>query len=369
MTLRCALACAAAALLAACSVSPPAGTLSAALDGQLAENAERHGIAGQAVLILRNGKTIYRGSQGLADREARTPVRPGDIFAVFSVSKLFASVLVMQLVESGKLDLRAPASRYLPDLPAGWRSITVEQFLDHVSGVPDYFDGNPDSIRPATRQAMFAELAGKPMQFETGTRTRYNQTNFIVLGAILETLYGMSYRQIVTERIVEPLGLKNTYLGKRHVPAGKLMKVYRDEDGELVPDSIIDWPEYAIVHVDLFTTIDDLGAFLGAVCQGRLVKRETLLRLWKPYRYRDGSDGSFAAGWEYGTSGASRQVGHGGGNKVAVRLVFRDSLADDSYAYVYLTNGGVEDIGSSTLIDSLRNVVSRYDHRPAGSSM
>lgn len=349
-------------LFAACGAQPPVKNLQSALDRQLAENAERHGIAGQAVLILHNGKTVYRGSHGLADREKKIAVRPDHIFPVFSVSKLFASVLVMQLVERGQVDLKAPASRYLPDLPERWRSITVDEFLNHSSGVPDYWGTDLATFRlPPTREAIFKDLAGKPMQFATGADTRYNQTNFIVLGALLETLYGKTYRQIVTERIVEPLALRHTYLGERHVPAAEVVASYRGEDGELVPDHDIDWTEYAIVHAELYTTVDDLGRFLNALCEGRLLEPETLLRLWKPHRRRDGDDSMFAAGWEHETGGSYTYIGHEGGGKVRVRLLFRDSLADDTYAYIYLTSGSAENVWSRRLVDSLMTVMARYE--------
>jgi D-alanyl-D-alanine carboxypeptidase len=340
----------------------PTGTLQQALDRKLAENAEEHGIAAQSVLVLRNGKTIYRGSHGLADRERKIPVRPDHLFPVFSVSKLFASVLIMQLVERGELDLSAPASRYLPDLPQTWRSITVAEFLNHVSGVPEYFEGEfPAIVLPPSKEGMFERLADKPMQFATGTDTRYTQTNFMVLGAILEARYRMPYRQIVTQRIVEPLALEHTYLGKSHAPAARLVKGYRGEDDELVPDYDFRWPEYAIVHAELYTTVDDLSAFLNALCQGRVVKPETLLRLWKPHTRRDGDDSFFASGWDYSKSGDYKQVGHDGGNKVRVRLLYRDSLASDTYAYIYLTTGSAENVWTSTLVESLMDVVSRYD--------
>jgi CubicO group peptidase (beta-lactamase class C family) len=269
----------------------------------------------------------------------------------------------MQLVERGELDLSAPASRYLPQLPPRWRSITVAEFLSHVSGVPEYFDGEfPAIVLPPSKEAMWKRLADKPMQFDTGTDTRYTQTNFIVLGAILEARYRMPYRQIVTQRIVEPLGLEHTYFGKGHAPAGELVKSYRGQDDELVPDHVFAWPEYAIVHAELYTTVDDLGAYLNALCEGRLVKPETLMHLWKPHTRRDGDDSFFASGWDYSTSGAYKQVGHDGGNKVRVRLLYRDSLASDTYAYIYLTTGSAENVWTSTLVESLMEVVSR--HRP-----
>jgi D-alanyl-D-alanine carboxypeptidase len=348
--------------LAACSPGAGgAGTLQSALDRQLALNAQRYGIAGQAVLILHDGKTIYRGSQGLADREASESVHPDDIFPVFSVSKLFASVLVMQMVELGQLDLRETVGHYLPDLPASWRTIKVDEVLNHVSGLPEYFDGSRTPVvTPETMEAAFAALADRPLLFAAGTSTRYTQTNFLVLEAILEAHYKMPYRKIVTDRIVEPLGLKDTYLGKGHVPEGRMVKSYIGRNDRLAADDLIDWPEYSIVHAELYTTVDDLGTFLNALCEGRLLRRETLQNAWKPHRYRGGGRGEFAAGWEYGTSGPYRYVGHDGGTKVRVRLLFDDSLTRNTYVFIYLTNGSATNVWSRTLVDSLMAITAAH---------
>jgi D-alanyl-D-alanine carboxypeptidase len=341
--------------LTACSVPTGSETLQSSIERQLSVNAQQYEIAGQAVLVLRNGKTLYRGSHGLADRELNERVQPDDIFPVFSVSKLLAIVLVMQLVEQGQLDLEAPASRYVPDLPERWRSMKVEDFLNHVSGLPEYFDASVRPIAlPATREAAFKALADKELLFATGTDTRYTQTNFLVLAAILEARYHMPYRQIAMERIVAPLGLHDTYLGRSHVPRGKVVESYIGEDRKLKRDEAIDWPEYSIVHAELYSTVDDLGSFLNALCDERLLRRETLQNSWKPYRYSGGGGlGWFASGWEYGTSGRYQHVGHDGGAKVRVRLLFDSSLAQDTYAFIYLTNGSASNVWSRTLIESL----------------
>jgi CubicO group peptidase (beta-lactamase class C family) len=348
--------------LAACSArSTEAGTLKSAIDQQLTLNAQRHGIAGQAVLILHDGKPVYRGSQGLADRETGRPVRPDDVFPVYSIAKLFASILVMQAVERGELELDRPVGHYLPLLPASWRTVKVEELLNHASGLPEYFD--PDHIAatfPETTDSVFESLADRPLPFRTGTETRYTQTNYLVLGVLLEKLHKMPYRQLVTDRILQPLGMRNTYLGNGRVPQGKVVTSYRGKDGRLEADHVINWGDYAIVHAELYTTIDDLGAFLNAVCEGRLVRRETLLRLWKPYRRRDGGTGWPASGWDYGTGSGYQQVGHDGGTKVRVRLLFRDSLAEDTYAFIYLTNGSAMNVWSSILIDSVQDLTLRY---------
>ncbi|HEY5933707.1 MAG TPA: hypothetical protein VIU61_03710, partial [Kofleriaceae bacterium] len=116
---------------------------------------------------------------------------------------------------------------------------------------------------------------------------------------------------------------------------------------------------YAIVHAELYTTIDDLATFLTAVRTGRLVKTETLLGLWQPFRLRNGNPGFWASGWDYEVRGRYKQVGHDGGAVLRATIVFDDSLATGTHTYIYLTNGSATNVWSRTLIESLMSVVAR----------
>ncbi len=116
------------------------GDLSHQLDAQLQANRERYGTAGQAVLVAHNGQVLYQGASGERDPATHTPVTVDTVFAAQSMAKLLTSTLVMQLVDQGKVDLDAPASRYVPDLPAAWQAIHVRDFLNHSSGIAEYYD-------------------------------------------------------------------------------------------------------------------------------------------------------------------------------------------------------------------------------------
>ncbi|MFN7111346.1 MAG: serine hydrolase domain-containing protein [Brevundimonas sp.] len=345
--------------LAACTGSA-APNLGAQIDAQLEANASLHGIPAQSVLVIRNGEVIYRNQIGLADIETQRAVRPDDVYAVYSVSKLFVSTLILELVDQGRVDLEAPASRYVADLPPAWRDVRIDQLLNHASGLPEYFEGGDGSGLPATRTDLFRILGAKPLDFPPGTQSRYNQTNYLVLQAVLEQLHGMPYRRIVQTRIIEPLGLREVYLGSAPAPAARRVSAYRGEDGVLVAESVVAWPDYSIAHADLFTTADDLGAFLTAVAQGRFARPQTLARLWRPYRLPNGGVTDFASGWDYGESGGYREVGHDGGVKVRVRLLFRDDLSDH-YVIVYLTNGTRDNVWTRRLIDSVQPLVLQRD--------
>jgi CubicO group peptidase (beta-lactamase class C family) len=340
-------------VLVACgSGARPSASPKDALDAQLVANAESHGVVGQAVLVYRDAEVIYRSAHGVADRETKRAVRPDDVFPVFSVAKLFASVLIMQLVERGTVELAQPIGRYLPDLPERWRAVTIAQLMSHQSGLPDYFDPENPNVFPPTVPVMIESLAGKPLQFAPGAETRYNQVNFILLGAMLENHHGKPYREIVDELIVKPLGLAHTTLGKRNAPPTRVA-FYRGHHGEIRPEPIHDWPDYAITHAELYTTLDDMGAFLQAVRTGRFVKPETWRLHWK------GSN-TWSVGWEDELNGREHRVGHDGGTVVRVRIVFTDSLATGTHTYIYLTNGSAKNVWSRTLIDSLVPIVARF---------
>lgn len=339
------------------SAQPTPADTRAALDAQLRANAQDHGIPAQAVLILHNGEVLYRNATGTTALEGGTPVTPKTVFPIFSVSKLFASTLVMQLAEEGKLDLAAPASQYVANLPPSWRGIRIDQFLSHVSGVPEYFDGD-DLSRPFPRSlnAVFAKLADVPSVSAPGLRTRYTQTNYLVIEAVLEAVTQTPYRTLVNRRIIEPLSLDETWLDIADVPKDRLVESYRAEQGRILPERAIAWPGYSVVHSGIHATLDDVGKFLSAIAQGRLVSTAGLVRFWQPYHFTNGNYGYFASGWDYGESGRWQEVGHDGGTKVRVRILF-DGHLDDHYVIVYLTDGNNDDVWSRTLVDSVQQLI------------
>lgn len=337
--------------------------LSRALARQMEVNRERYGIAGQALLVAHDGRVLFRGVDGEADVDSHERITADHVFAGYSLGKLFVSILVMQLVEQGRVDLDAPAAAYLPGLPARWRSIPVRDFLDHSSGVPEYFDSRQAQVAPADMafpadlQAVFASLADTPLQFTPGTETRYTQTNYLVLAALLAAQHGKPYPQVAEKRILRRLGLRHTWLGPAALPAQGVVTSYIGEDGHLVKDEDVPWLPYAFGHAGLYLTLDDLARFLQAVTSGELVGKATLRRLWQPRILTSGQRGWFAAGWEYGESGGYRHVGHDGGTRDRVRILFKDSLDGDVYTIAYLTNGSAANVWSRTLVGSAMAVV------------
>jgi len=351
------------------AVSTPSGTVRAAeldarISRQLHANAERYGIAGQAVLIRHNGTLLAQAVAGEADLTTHQPVTPETVFNTYSLAKLLVSALVMQRVEAGRVELDAPASRYLPDLPEAWQAITVRQFLNHASGVPEYFQYREGEVItsqgnrfPTTAAEVFKALAGAPLQFTPGTANRYAQTNYLVLTALLEAQYQQPYAQIVQDRVLRPLSMTHTSLGPATDVPHDIAIAYIGKQGALQREDDIAWPSYAYGHAALHTTVGDLDRFLMALTRGELVGRATLQQLWQPQLLDNGRRSGFSTGWEFEESGEYRFVGHDGGTRVRARIAFLDGLGGDTYSFIYLTNGSATNVWSRTLVDSTMAVV------------
>jgi len=360
------LACVAVLLIALATPSGAARAddLDTRITRQLHANAERYGIAGQSVLIRHNGALLAQAVAGEADVTTHRPVTAETVFNAYSLAKLLVSTLVMQRVEAGRVELDAPASRYLPDLPEAWQAITVRQFLNHASGVPEYFqyrDGEVITSQgnrfPATPAEVFNALAGTPLQFTPGTANRYTQTNYLVLTALLEAQFQQPYAQIVRDRVLRPLSMTHTSLGPATDARHEIAIAYIGKQGALQREDDIAWPSYAYGHAALHTTVGDLDRFLLALTRGELVGRATLQQLWQPQLLSSGQRSGFSTGWEFEESGDYRFVGHDGGTRVRARIAFTDGLAGDTYSFIYLTNGSAKNVWSRTLVDSTMAVV------------
>jgi CubicO group peptidase (beta-lactamase class C family) len=347
-----------------------AAEISDRLSRQMTINAQRYGIAGQAVLVSHNGKRLFRSVDGLADRTTRERVTEDDIFPVYSLSKLFVSTLILQLVEQGKVDLDRAASAYLPDLPPRWSHITVRQLLDHTSGLPEYFSpaqmtgtAEANASFPVSRAAVYAALADSPMPFAADAESRYTQTNYLVLSHLLEQHYGKPYPEIAAERIIDRLHLTHTFLGPEGLPKHGVVTAYIGKNDKLEKDAVVAWPRYAYGHAALYSSLGDLETFLRAVTSGELVGKPALRQFWQPRKLSNGQTGWFAGGWEAGESGGYRQVGHDGGARVRVRVLFESDLDGDVYTIIYLSSGSRRNVWTRVLVDSVMAVTAPQTFR------
>jgi CubicO group peptidase (beta-lactamase class C family) len=168
-----------------------------------------------AVLVAENGKVIFKKGYGMANMEWNIPVETDTKFRLGSITKQFTSMLVLQLVQEGKIKVEGKLTDYLPDYrkDTGDR-ITIHQLLNHTSGIPSY-TGLPNFFQEISRNPysvsdFVKKFASGDLEFEPGTKWNYNNSGYFLLGAIVERVTGKPYEQVLKERIFDPVGMKNT---------------------------------------------------------------------------------------------------------------------------------------------------------------
>lgn len=166
------------------------------------------GTVGGMVAAAQHGKLVAFHAWGQAALDPARPITPDTLFHVGSNGKYVTAIAVLQLVQAGKLTLDDPLGRHLPDLPALLAETTVYQLLHQTSGLPDYLDAVTDWSLPVSRQMVFDAV--KPGRvFAPGAAWAYSNTNYFVLGWLIEGLSGMTYADYVSARIFRPARMPN----------------------------------------------------------------------------------------------------------------------------------------------------------------
>ena len=188
-------------------------------------------IPGLSVVIIKNGEPLLKEGFGYSDVRNRVNVTPSTVFELSSNSKAFTALAILQLERDGLVNLTSPVEEYIPWLTmmyGGERvSVTVEQVMNHTSGIPF---SSIDNIRENTSDTALEEvvrtLAGIELQSMPGASYSYATINYNILGFIIETVTGQSFEAYVTENIFNPLGLRNTYMFHDDVPGEEMSKGY-----------------------------------------------------------------------------------------------------------------------------------------------
>ena len=241
------------------------------------ESLDRYEKAMTAVAIAEDGEIIYQSYNGMASIEGQMALDADTKFRVGSITKTVAAVLVMQLVEEDKLQLDTPLSDFYPEVKNA-ELITIEQLLRHRSGIfsftddPDYMDYMTES---KNREEMLAYLFSYDAKFEPGSQHEYSNSNYLLLGYILEDITDRPFSALMHERIVKPLGLTNTRFGGQIRPQDNeaLSYVYGKGEWQPAPETDMSIPHAAGA---LISTAADLTTFITALFQGRLVSTDSV---------------------------------------------------------------------------------------------
>jgi len=259
-------------------------------------------IPGLQYAVIRQHRIITQGALGTANIQDKIPVTPNTIFPINSITKAFTGVALMQLVEASKLDLDAPISRYLDGLPVTWQDVTIRRLATHTSGLPDVWDEHSNLIADSP-EAAWKKVLTLPLDFAPGAQFKYNQTNYVLLGKVIDKLAGEPFAHFVARRQFRVAGMPLTgyHDGNDVVPhSTRVYSVYRNVSGRFTftgrvsNGTLEDFAPYMRTAAGINSTATEVARWIIALQKGQLIKKSSLHELGNPGRLNDGSHAAFS---------------------------------------------------------------------------
>jgi CubicO group peptidase (beta-lactamase class C family) len=337
------------------------GAQSAQVDQYMKAEMEKNSIPGAQVVVLRNGKTLHEKAYGLASIELSAPVTNRTVFPLASITKTFTAAAVMLIVEQGKLSLDDSIGKLLPNAPAAWHGVRVRHLLGHTSGLPDVIvDPVAGTWLGNTRDEALAKLAALPLPAKPGAEWSYNQTNYMLLGMLVEQASGMSFDGFLAAKIIKPLGLTGIVFGDSKVVVPNRGSWYsmidfstgRPKRAAAIYPTTVAYPPFMHTAAGLNSTAIDLARFADAVAKGKVLKPATAAEMWTAVRLADGTtfrmDKTLGVGlgWIVDDVPGHRSAGGTGGSSVAFR-----HYRDDDLTVVVLTN--LQGVDPDAMVDAV----------------
>lgn len=299
-----------------------------------------------SVLVADKGNVIYKKGFGLADMEWNIPNQPDTKHRLGSITKQFTAVLIMQLVEQGKLQLHVPVTTWLPDYPKkNGDIVTIHHLLTHTSGIPN-MTSFPGFIKDVSRNAYTpAQLvkisADSTLEFKPGERFAYSNSGYLLLGYIIEKVTGKSYEQVLQEHILTPLGMTNTGYDHHETLLKNRARGYQKNGRRYVNAPFLDMSvPYAAGA--MYSTVEDLYRWDQALYNNEMLRPENMDLLFTKHIPSGG--GHYGYGWGVdnmqlgNTQERIPTIGHGGGIHGFNTLITR--IPGDKSFIVLLNNTG-----------------------------
>jgi CubicO group peptidase (beta-lactamase class C family) len=243
----------------------------------------------------------------------------------------------MQLVEKGKLDLDAPVQKYCPAFPEKQWPVTVRQLLIHQGGIRhNKLDEVVSTRHFNSITESLSAFKDESLLHEPGTKYYYSTPGYVLLGCVIEGASGISYTDYIRENIFKPAGMSRTQTDDVYAVVQNRARGYRKTQSSEVQNAPLHDTSIKIPAGGLVSTAEDLARFAIAVNSGRLVKKETLERMWTRPKTSDGKEQSYALGWLVAEQGGQKRVFNDGSQAGTRTYLFL--LPKEGFAVALMTN-------------------------------
>jgi CubicO group peptidase (beta-lactamase class C family) len=262
-----------------------------------------------SVLIVRDGHVLADRSFGSANIEWHISNAASTRFHIGSLTKQFTAASILLLAERGKLRLDDPVSKYLDNSPAAWNGITLLHLLTHTSGIVSITDLPPDQsglTRGGAPSEIVERFRNQPLLFPPGTKARYSNSGYILLGMVVEKASGEPYATFLQKNIFDPLGMRDTGVDNGIDVVENLASGYRLQAGKLVHAEFVDM-RIPFAAGDLYSTTNDLARWQEGLFGGKLLRPDSLKRMITP------GMGDFGLGVVIQQDQDQRVISHTGG--------------------------------------------------------
>ena len=288
------------------------GTFDRAANRLMQREVERGRFSG-TVLISRGSRVLFARGFGLANADWRIPNSTATKFDIGSITKTFTATLILQLEQQRRIALTDSICTFIVPCPPAWSPVTLHHLLSHTSGIfsltlaPDF---EREQGTAQTREEILARIRARPLAFVPGTKFEYSNSNYYLLGMVIEKITGQPYESVLKQRILQPLGMRDTGVLHRGSVLAQHATGYRPvASGALEVDSPID-ESWSFGAGSMYSTVGDLEKWSAALDSDRILPRAALERMWRPVK------GEYGYGWEVPTvplaHGNSQIVQHTG---------------------------------------------------------
>ncbi|AYL98303.1 serine hydrolase domain-containing protein [Mucilaginibacter celer] len=296
------------------------------------------------VLVAKNGKIVYENAIGWADYLHRDSLKIGSQFELASVTKTMTSTAILQLMERGKLTLDDNVKKFFPDFP--YEGITIRLLLTHRSGLMNYVYFIDDIYRKehldqrkglTNADAMKIIAERKPARYiAPDKKFHYNNSNFMVLGAIVEKASGMSYAQYMQQNVFKPASMNHTHVYSKAVYDKIPVDVVGHDRGQWRYSVVQNFLDGPVGDKGVYSTVGDLFLYDRALRAGLLLKKATLDSAYVPRNPMVHGHFSYGYGWRTFTAPGQEVIYHTGWWHGFRHIYLRDMKED--VVVVLLTN-------------------------------
>lgn len=288
---------------------------------------KKFGVTGSALAVIHKGKVIYKNYSGKSNLEYNVAISEKTLFRLHSLSKIFVSTKVFQMIEEGKISLEDTISKYLDDLPQEWQGVKIQHLLSHSSGLPDIRE-----VENTTEEKASKIIYSKEIRFPMAQMPDYNQTNFWLLNRIIRVISKENFNDYVLKSQFNSIDKNVGFSSVSEIVPNRISEYKPDKNGNL-KNFYFEVPKYMFGAAGLSISLDKFIKWNQKFDNNELLNSDSKTKVFTPFEYKKGKAFTIG-GWDVQNINESKSYGFNGGGLANFRKYPKQDLT-----VIWLTNG------------------------------